>query len=149
MVARSDSCSICFTMSTSPSLTFSATLPMNPSHTITSDLARVNVAALHVADEIDRQALEQRRRGARGFVALVLFLADREQADPGARLVQHHAGIDLAHHGELRQHARRTIHVGAHVDHHHGLADQGRENARQRWTVHARGSRPAPSWRWP
>ena len=43
-------------------------------------LAAEDVAAFNVADEVDRQRLQQRKRLARQVVALGLFFADREQA---------------------------------------------------------------------
>src|SRR5215471_13718029 len=53
------------------------------------DLARVHVAAFDVADEIEPQALEQRPGRARHVVALVIFLADRENADAWIGTPQH------------------------------------------------------------
>ena len=68
-------------MSTRPSLTLSATLPMKPSQTITSTLPRVDVAAFDVADEVEVAGSSAAAGGARELVALVLLLADREDAD--------------------------------------------------------------------
>ena len=77
------------------------------------------------------QALEQRRGGAGDLVALVLFFADGEEADARLGRLQDDARVDLAHDGELRQHARRAIDIRADVDHHHGRAlDDRRERRR-------------------
>ena len=81
--------------------------------------AAIDIAAFDVADEVEIQALQQRRRRPRHFVALVVFLADREHSHARPQPAEDDARVDLAHHRELRQHARRAIHVGPHVDHHH------------------------------
>ena len=73
-------------MSTSPSLTFNATLPVNPSQTIDVGRAAVHVPRLEVADERQRRRLQQPVRLARQLVALGLFLADRQQRDPGCSM---------------------------------------------------------------
>ena len=44
-------------------------------------LAGEDIAAFHVADEMNGQRLQQRRGGARQLVALVLFFADGKQPD--------------------------------------------------------------------
>ena len=52
------------------------------------DFAGVDVAALHVSDEMDGQGFEQRRGRAGQFVAFVLFFADGEQARRAAVVVR-------------------------------------------------------------
>jgi hypothetical protein len=84
-------------------------------------VAGINIAAFHVADEMNGERFEQRRGGARELVAFVLFFADGEQPHARPMGVKDDARVDVAHDGELRQHARRTIDVGAHVDHHTGV----------------------------
>ena len=66
-----------------PSLIFSATFPMNPSHTITSTFAGKNFAALDVAHEMMRQLFQPVVCFAHQFVALRFFLADAEQPYAG------------------------------------------------------------------
>ena len=103
----SSSCSISSSRnsldSTSPSLIFSATLPVNPSQTITSASPAVDVARFDVADERRQRRLQQPVRFARQLVALGRFLADREQTDPRRLDAERDPGVDAAHHRELQE----------------------------------------------
>ena len=94
--------------------------------------------AFHVADEVDGQGFQQRGGGAGQFVTLMLLFADGKQADAGLGFTENDARINIAHHGELREHARGAIHVGADVDHHHRRSFQGGESGGERGTVNAR-----------
>src|ERR1019366_3839224 len=100
--------------------------------------AGIDIASFHVADEVDVQVLEQGPGGARQVVAFVLFFADREDPHARSRAMKNVARVDLAHDGELRQHFRGAIHVGAHVYQHYRGTEHGREDAEQRGTFHAR-----------
>ena len=62
--------------------------------------------------------LEQPVRFARELVALVRFLANRQQADARALDAEHETGVGLAHHGELHEVRRAALDAGAGVDEH-------------------------------
>ena len=81
-----------------PSLNFSATLPVNPSHTITSASPAEDAPRLDVADEVQRRGLQQPVRLARQLVPLGLFLADRQQPDARALDAERHVRVGRAHH---------------------------------------------------
>ena len=119
MVALSDSRSMLTNMSTSPSLTFSATLPMNPSHTTTSAMPLKMSRPSMLPMKFRFRAFSRGSAALRQFVALVFLFADREQPHARPRIVENGARVDLAHHRELRQHFRLAIDVGADVQQHH------------------------------
>ena len=54
-------------------------------------LAGINIAAFHVADEMNGQRFEQRSCRAREFVALVFFFADGKQPDARPVRAKNHA----------------------------------------------------------
>ena len=62
--------------------------------------------AFDVADKVQGQILEQWGGGAGQIVALVFFLADREESNARVLGVEYYARIDVAHDAELREHAR-------------------------------------------
>src|SRR5215469_11897468 len=80
-----------------------------PDEAIANDhvyFAAVYVAAFYVANEVQVKILEERPGGTRQVVALVLFLANGENPHLRLGAAQHDTRVDLAHHGELCQHAR-------------------------------------------
>src|SRR5438046_2565452 len=85
-------------------------------------LAAINIPALDVADEVEAERLHQRPGGPGDLVPLVVLLADGENADARLGTSQDDARVNLAHHGELREHARRAVDVSADVHDHHGRA---------------------------
>src|SRR6266567_8007128 len=96
-----------------------------------------DVAAFHIADELDGERFEQLKRLTREVVALGLFFADGEQADARFLHLEHAAGVHLTHYGELLQVMGLAIHVGAHVEQHAGVAGRGRHGSRQRRPIDA------------
>src|ERR1017187_507613 len=101
------------------------------------DVARIDVAAFHVADEVEVEVFEHGRRGVGELVALVFLLADGEQADTRIGAVQDVARIDRGHDRELAQHAGSAIDVGSDIHENHGSAFGGGEDADQSGTLHA------------
>src|SRR5262249_2995367 len=97
--------------------------------------AVVEIAAFDVADEVDRQLLEQREHFFRQLVALALFFADGEQADAGLRLLEDATVIDVAHDGELGEIGRFAVDVGADVDDDGGGTVRSRKDAGERRTI--------------
>ena len=81
-----------------------------------------DVAPFHVADELDRQRLQQRERLTGQIVALGLFFANREQTHARRVDFEHAAGIHFAHHGKLLQIMRLAVHVRAHIQQHARIA---------------------------
>ncbi len=105
-------------------------------------LAVEQVAAFDVAHEIQRQFLDQLEGFLGQLVALGFFFADGEHAHArmlgGRKAVgKNRAEIHVAHDGELLQILRLGIDVGAHVDQDGRRALRGRENRRQRRTIHS------------
>ena len=107
-----------------PSSVLSATLPVNPSVTMTSTRPVHEVAALDVADEA-RHLLEQRERALAQLVALARLLAVREQTDRG--LVDRQAGARVlpAHARELGEPFRGAVDGRPAVDEELGLRAAG------------------------
>src|SRR5438105_15048351 len=67
----------------------------------------------------------------------MFLFTDGEQSDAWAMLAESDAGIDIAHDGELRAHARRAVDVGADVDYNDGRTLEGRKSRRERGTIDA------------
>src|ERR1700733_7230496 len=101
-------------------------------------IASINIAPFHVADKVNGERLEQRSGGARQFVALVLFFTNGKQPDSGSLGVEDYPRVDVAHHGELREHARRAIDIGAYIDHNHRCAFECGKGGCHRRPVDAR-----------
>ena len=133
----SDSRSTSRTKRPTPSLVFSATLPTKPSQTITSARPRKDVAPFDVAHKTDGQRLEQREGLVGQVVAFGFFFANIEQAHARRVDLQHGAGVNLAHHGKLRQIVGFAVDVGAHVQQHAGVALGAGHRRRQGGTVYA------------
>ena len=79
-------------------------------------MAVEDVAAFHVADEMDWQRFEQREALAGEVVAFALFLADGEQADTGLGDFKDGPRVHLAHHGELLKVVGFAVDIGADVE---------------------------------
>src|SRR6266571_248070 len=72
-------------------------------------LAVEDVAALHVADEVQGGFLEHPERLAGHLVSLGVLLPDAHQSDAGAADAQHLAAVEMAHDGELHQVLRPAV----------------------------------------
>ena len=103
-------------MSTSPSLAFSAMLPVKPSQTITSALPLYTSRASTLPMKFNDERLEQLVRVANQLGALALFLADRQQPDARALDAERDLRVHRAHRAELQQVRRAAFHVGADVE---------------------------------
>src|SRR5205823_8355509 len=80
------------------------------------DAAIVEVAAFHVANEVQRQFLQQGIRMAGKFIALALLFANREQPDRGFFFAKNRAIVHLAHDRKLGDIVRLAIDVGPHIN---------------------------------
>src|SRR5580658_7046487 len=149
IVALSDSLSVVRTRLATPSEILRATLPTNPSATITSTLPLYK-SAFHIAHKVQWQLFQQKERFAREFVALAFFFADREQSHawsrrPGALakhfskpISKHGSKINVAHYGKLFEILRRAVDIRADVEQHRGIAWSSGKNRAQSRTIHAR-----------
>ena len=92
-------------------------LPVKPSVTTTSGDAAQQVAALGVAGEVEQTVLAQETvRLDRQLVALLVLLADREQAHLGPAHVEELLAEHRAHVGELQEVLRARVGVRAGVE---------------------------------
>ena len=78
-------------------------------------LAGHHVAALDVADEIERRFGQELERLLRQFVPLGRFFTDGKQAHAGVRVLQEVLRVDLAHDGELQEMVRFAVHIRADI----------------------------------
>ena len=76
----------------------------------------VDVAPFDVADEVQRRVFELLVGLLRELVALALFFAHGEQADPRLYDAEDVTRIDVTHHRELEQVPRLGIDVGSDVE---------------------------------
>ena len=109
-----------------PSISFSAMLPVKPSVTITSATPLDDVAALDVADELEgagpassRARAARREPPARALLPRVGLLAVRQQPDAGTLDSEHDPRQRGAHEGELHEVLAPGLGVGADVQQRH------------------------------
>ena len=134
-----------------PSRVLRATLPVKPSHTITSASPSSKRAPFDVALEVERARLEQRVGVERQLIPLLGLLADREQAHPGPVDPEHLLREDRAHVAELEQVLGPCLRVRAGVDQDGGAVlggdhdrDPGAEDAGRRRTWSRLAASTAP-----
>ena len=112
-----------------PSRVLSVTLPVKPSVTITSAGRGQQVPALEVADELERPCAGGVRAGACvSFTSGVPLVGSSPmESRPTLGRLGAEAGGDVggAHLGELHEHGRRALGVGAGVDQHGRRAARG------------------------
>jgi hypothetical protein len=94
--------------------------------------AAEDVSAFHVADEVQRGALQHLVDLAREVVALGFLLAHAHEAHARVGHVEHGGGVDLAHHRELLEVAGLAARVGAHVEHHRAAVHAGHDGGQGR-----------------
>ena len=85
------------------------------------------IMSLDVADEIQIQFLAEFEGFQRQFVALGILGADAQDADARIFAFQNFAGIDAAHHGELREVQRLAFDVRAGIQQHKLVALPGND----------------------
>ena len=61
------------------------------------------IVAFHVSDEVQVQGPAKLERLKRQFIALGLFRANAQNADPWILVAKDFAGVNAAHHGVMRQ----------------------------------------------
>ena len=119
-----------------PSSVFRATLPVNPSQTITSQPPPSSSRPSTLPSKPQRARLEQGVRLERERVALLRLLSDREQPHPRPGDAEHLLREDRAHVAELEQVLGAGLGVGAGVDE-DGRAVLGRDDDRDAGAEHA------------
>src|SRR5215472_6114400 len=97
--------------------------------------AVVEVAAFDIPDEVKAKLAKQREGVTSEGVALGLFLADGEKAEPRVVDVKNVLGVHVAHNGELDQVVRIAVDVGADVEQDAGHAGGGGKDGGQCGTV--------------
>ena len=100
-----------------PSMVFSSTLPLKPS----------------AAHEMQPALLKQGESLMLQFPALVVLGAYIEQPHGSRPALIHHSGhIQAAHMGELEEHIRAALHIGAGIDEHKGPLIGGSDGGQRR-----------------
>ena len=100
----------------------------------------VKVTAFDIAEEIQRQRLDELEGITGKVVPLGLFFADRQQSHPriaggGKASAEDRTEVNVSHDGELLKVLRLAIDVRAHVQHDRGSLGGGGKNVGKRRTI--------------
>jgi hypothetical protein len=97
----------------------------------------VDVAAFDIADEVERQTLDEGESLSGKLVAFAFFFADGEQADAGTGDLEHGTRVELAHDGELGEVLWATVDIGANIEQYAGGSGGGGQDSGQGGAIDA------------
>src|SRR5579862_5259135 len=103
-------------------------------------MAVVQIAALDVADELDRQPLKQLECFAGEFVSLALFFTDGKEADAWTFYAENRAAINFAHDRKLLKILRGAINVGADIEENGCGVENSWKGSGKGWAIDSRQS---------